>query len=53
MKCVLCDGSTHAFGFYINNSARSICITCFNAIKELKHYAPNPFQNYAVKEGKK
>lgn len=53
MKCVLCEGSTHTFGFYINNATRSICITCFNAIKELKHYAPNPFQEQPTKEASK
>jgi len=44
MKCVLCNESAHAFGFYVNSSERQICITCFNAIKVLEHYAPNPFQ---------
>ena len=44
MKCVLCDGSTASFGFHINDLNRNICIICFDSIKNLQHYAPNPFQ---------
>jgi hypothetical protein len=52
MNCVLCAESSAMFGFYINSPSRTICITCFNSIKELKHYAPNPFQTPLLTEGK-
>ena len=51
MNCVLCNKS-HAFGFFINDATRNICIDCVNTIKNLKHYAPNPFQNQTLTEAK-
>ena len=43
MTCVLCAEYSSA-GFYMNSKDRQICFTCFDKIKGVQTYAPNPFQ---------
>jgi hypothetical protein len=47
MKCVLCAEPSFG-GFYMNSSERQICFTCFDKIKGVESYAPNPFQEHPV-----
>jgi len=43
MKCVLCAEGLFG-GFYMNSPERQICFTCFDKIKGVETFAPNPFQ---------